>query len=58
MDEETKELLFGILNELKSINSKLDDIKFDTGYIETHTSGTESELQSIQITLDSIDRGI
>jgi hypothetical protein len=58
MDIELRDLLSSILDELRGINSKLDDIKFDTGYIETNTGDTKSELETISVTLNGIDTSV
>lgn len=53
-----EELLTAILKELKEINNKLDDIKSDTSWIEGYTESIETEMSSMNSTLNDISNSM
>jgi peptidoglycan hydrolase CwlO-like protein len=52
--ENTNELLLAILNELKSINSKLDDINSNVDWVDRRSEESEKQLKEINSKVDTI----
>jgi len=54
MNDKAIELLQGILNELKTISSKLDDIKSETEWIYHYGSSIDSNTDNLESKLNQI----